>query len=79
MSTLEPFLKRVRARVLDPSLIDVGALKAMGAHGVVISGRMVQVVIGVDTDRLLADIRALDAPQAAEPSPVVPELVPVPT
>ena len=39
--------------------MDEPALKGLGAHGVVISGGMVQVVVGPVADSLAEDIRDL--------------------
>jgi PTS system N-acetylglucosamine-specific IIB component len=43
---------RLRAEVANPALVDVAGLHALGAFGVVISGRIVQVVIGSEAPSL---------------------------
>ena len=43
----------------DPALVDQGALKAAGAHGVMASGKVVQVVVGPEADNLADDIADL--------------------
>jgi N-acetylglucosamine PTS system EIIB component len=45
--------------VHDPSLVDVPALRAAGAHGVMISGHVVQVVVGPSVDTLATDLEEL--------------------
>ena len=56
---LEPCITRLRVEVIDPSLVDEAALKATGAFGVVRSGKVVQVVVGVEADTLASDIEDL--------------------
>ncbi len=59
---LEPCITRLRTEVRDPSLVDDAALKAAGAHGVMRSGRVVQVVVGPEADTLASDIEDLMEP-----------------
>ncbi|WP_024288909.1 glucose PTS transporter subunit EIIB [Cellulomonas sp. KRMCY2] len=56
---LEPCITRLRVELEDPSLVDEAALKAVGAFGVVRSGRVVQVVVGPEADTLASDIADL--------------------
>lgn len=56
---IEPCTTRLRSEVRDPALVDVTALRAAGAHGVMISGRVVQVVIGPSVDTLATDLEDL--------------------
>ncbi|MEP7766210.1 glucose PTS transporter subunit EIIB [Sanguibacter sp. 25GB23B1] len=56
---IEPCTTRLRSEVRDPALVDVGALRAAGAHGVMIAGRVVQVVIGPSVDTLATDLEDL--------------------
>jgi PTS system N-acetylglucosamine-specific IIB component len=56
---IEPCITRLRTEVRDPSLVDDAALKGAGAHGVVHSGRVVQVVVGPEADTLASDIEDL--------------------
>jgi PTS system N-acetylglucosamine-specific IIB component len=65
LAQLEPCQSRIRVQVRDPELVDVPGLKAMGAYGVVISGWVVQVVIGGDAETLVADMRRLTASRLA--------------
>ena len=56
---IEPCITRLRTEVKDASLVDEAALKAAGAHGVVTSGSVVQVVVGPTADTLADDIEDL--------------------
>lgn len=56
---IEPCITRLRTEVNDGSLVDEKALKAAGAHGVVRSGNVVQVVVGPEADTLAEDIEDL--------------------
>ena len=56
---IEPCTTRLRSEVRDTALIDVTALKAAGAHGVMISGHVVQVVVGPSVDTLATDLEEL--------------------
>lgn len=56
---IEPCITRLRTEVADPGLVDEKALQASGAHGVLISGNVVQVVVGPEADVLTDDIRDL--------------------
>lgn len=53
---IEPCTTRLRTEVHDTSAVDVAALRAAGAHGVMVSGHVVQVVVGPDVDVLASDI-----------------------
>ena len=56
---IEPCITRLRTEVRDPSRVDDAALKAAGAHGVMRSGQVVQVVVGPEADTLASDIEDL--------------------
>ncbi|HEY3437211.1 MAG TPA: PTS transporter subunit EIIB [Actinotalea sp.] len=56
---IEPCTTRLRSEVRDPSLVDVPALRAAGAHGVMMSGRVVQVVVGPGVDVLASELEDL--------------------
>ena len=43
----------------DGGLVDQAALKAAGAHGVIVTGNIVQVVVGPEADNLAEDIQDL--------------------
>lgn len=56
---IEPCTTRLRSEVRDPGLVDTAALRAAGAHGVMISGHVVQVVVGPTVDVLASDLEEL--------------------
>ena len=56
---IEPCTTRLRSEVRDARLVDVTALRAAGGHGVMISGRVVQVVVGPSVDTLATDLEEL--------------------
>lgn len=56
---LEGCITRLRVEVADPGLVDVAALKALGAHGVVSQGPVVQVIVGPEADIIAQEINEL--------------------
>ena len=56
---IEACITRLRTEVEDSGKVDDAALKKAGAHGVVKSGRVVQVVVGPEADTLADDIEDL--------------------
>lgn len=56
---IEPCITRLRTEVEDGSKVDEAALRAAGAHGVMASGNVVQVVVGPEADTLAEDIEDL--------------------
>ena len=56
---IEACITRLRTEVKDGSKVDEKALRAAGAHGVVASGTVVQVVVGPEADNLAEDIEDL--------------------
>jgi N-acetylglucosamine PTS system EIIB component len=56
---IEACITRLRTEVEDPDLVNDSALKAAGAHGVVRSGSVVQVVVGPEADTIASDIEDL--------------------
>jgi PTS system N-acetylglucosamine-specific IIB component len=56
---IEACITRLRTEVEDPALVNDTALKAAGAHGVVRSGSVVQVVVGPEADTIASDIEDL--------------------
>jgi PTS system N-acetylglucosamine-specific IIB component len=56
---IEACITRLRTEVEDASKVDEKALKAAGAHGVVASGNVVQVVVGPEADNIADDIEDL--------------------
>lgn len=55
VADVEGCITRLRTEVRDPALVDEAALKKL-AHGVVLSGTVVQVVVGPEADMLADDI-----------------------
>lgn len=56
---IEPCTTRLRSQVHDSAVVDVRALRAAGAHGVMISGHIVQVVMGPNVDTIASDLEEL--------------------
>lgn len=56
---IEPCITRLRTEVKDGAKVDEAALRAAGAHGVIKSGSVVQVVVGPEADNLAEDIEDL--------------------
>ncbi|MBP2337849.1 glucose PTS transporter subunit EIIB [Saccharothrix coeruleofusca] len=56
---IEPCITRLRCELEDGSLVDEKALKALGAHGVMRQGSVVQVVVGPEADTIASDIEDL--------------------
>ncbi len=56
---VEGCITRLRTEVHDASLVDEGALKAAGAHGVLKAGNVIQVVVGPEADTIASDIEDL--------------------
>jgi PTS system N-acetylglucosamine-specific IIB component len=57
---VEPCITRLRTEVEDAALVDQAALKAAGAYGVVVSGNVVQVVVGPEADTIASDIEDME-------------------
>lgn len=56
---IEPCITRLRTEVEDSSQVNEAALKSAGAHGVMISGSVVQVIVGPQADTIAEDIEDL--------------------
>lgn len=56
---IEPCITRLRTEVEDATLVREADLKAAGAHGVMTSGNVVQVVVGPEADTIAEDIEDL--------------------
>ena len=56
---IEGCITRLRTEVVDASRVDEAALKAAGAHGVMMSGTVVQGVVGPEAESLAEDIQDL--------------------
>jgi PTS system N-acetylglucosamine-specific IIB component len=56
---IEACITRLRTQVADGSLVDEAALRLAGAHGILRSGTVVQVVVGPQADTIASDIEDL--------------------
>ena len=56
---IEPCITRLRCELQDGSVVDEAALKAIGAHGVIRVGGVVQIIIGPEADTIASDIEDL--------------------
>lgn len=56
---VEPCITRLRVEVQNPEKVDEKSLKESGAFGVVLSGRVVQVVVGPAADEIAEEIARL--------------------
>jgi N-acetylglucosamine PTS system EIIB component len=56
---IEACITRLRTEVKDAAKVDERTLRAAGAHGVLKSGTVVQVVVGPEADNLAEDIEDL--------------------
>ena len=56
---IEACITRLRTQVADGSLVDEAALRLAGAHGILRSGTVVQVVVGPHADTIASDIEDL--------------------
>jgi len=56
---IEACITRLRVVVADPGPVQEDALRSAGAHGVLVSGNVIQVVVGPEADSLTDDIRDL--------------------
>jgi PTS system N-acetylglucosamine-specific IIB component len=57
---LVPCITRLRVEVADPAKVDEPGLRAAGAYGVVVSGRIIQVVVGPGAEVLAEAINAAE-------------------
>jgi len=56
---IEPCITRLRTEVASGGLVNEAVLKAAGAHGVLKSGNVVQVIVGPEADTIASDIEDL--------------------
>jgi N-acetylglucosamine PTS system EIIB component len=56
---IEPCITRLRTEVANGGLVNEAVLKAAGAHGVLKSGNVVQVIVGPEADTIASDIEDL--------------------
>jgi len=53
---LQSSVNRIRAEVRNPRLVDEAGLKMLGVYGVVLSGRVAQVVVGPQAEDLVRQL-----------------------
>ena len=71
ISELEPCITRVRVRVENADLVNDSLLQALGAKGVIHTGKELQIVVGPVADELVDQINALVGTIApAEDAPI---------
>jgi N-acetylglucosamine PTS system EIIB component len=56
---IEACITRLRTALLDTTLVDETALRGAGAHGIMRTGSVVQVVVGPDADTVASEIEDL--------------------
>jgi PTS system N-acetylglucosamine-specific IIB component len=56
---IEPCITRLRTEVANGGLVNEAVLNAAGAHGVLKSGNVVQVIVGPEADTIASDIEDL--------------------
>ncbi len=56
---IEACITRLRTALHDSTLVDEGLLRSAGAHGILRSGAMVQVVVGPAADTIASEIEDL--------------------
>ncbi|MBV8932456.1 MAG: PTS glucose/sucrose transporter subunit IIB [Kutzneria sp.] len=56
---IEPCITRLRCELEDGGKVDEAALKAIGVHGVVRAGGVVQIIVGPEADTIASDIEDL--------------------
>ncbi|MFE9232422.1 glucose PTS transporter subunit EIIB [Cellulosimicrobium funkei] len=56
---IDPCTTRLRSLVKDPALVDATLLRRAGAFGVMVNGRVVQVVVGPQVDTIASDLADL--------------------
>ena len=56
---IEACITRLRTEIQDVSLVDEATLRAAGAHGIMRSGSVVQVVLGPEADLVANEIEDL--------------------
>ncbi|HVL99603.1 MAG TPA: PTS glucose/sucrose transporter subunit IIB [Egibacteraceae bacterium] len=59
IETLEPCITRLRVELHDASKLDEAVLRKAGAHGVMKAGKVVQVVMGTQSDNIESAMRRL--------------------
>jgi PTS system glucose-specific IIC component len=61
IEVLDACITRLRLTLKDPSKVDKGTLKALGAAGVMTAGNSVQAIFGTEAERIKDDMKAIIA------------------
>lgn len=61
IEVLDACITRLRLTLKDPSKVDTGTLKALGAAGVLAAGNNIQVIFGTEAERIKDNIKAIIA------------------
>lgn len=61
IDVLDACITRLRLTLKDPSKVDTGTLKALGAAGVLAAGNNIQVIFGTEAERIKDNIKAIIA------------------
>jgi PTS system N-acetylglucosamine-specific IIB component len=56
---IEACITRLRTALLDTTLVDESTLRGAGAHGIMRSGSVIQVVVGPTADTIASEIEDL--------------------
>jgi N-acetylglucosamine PTS system EIIB component len=56
---VEGWITRLRTEVTDPAKVDEAVLKRVGAHGVIVAGSIVQIVVVPEVDSPADDVQDL--------------------
>jgi PTS system N-acetylglucosamine-specific IIB component len=59
ITDLDSCITRLRVKVADPEKVDEDGLKEAGAFGVVVTGKVVQVVVGPEAEELAGAMKQL--------------------
>jgi PTS system N-acetylglucosamine-specific IIC component len=66
VQSVEGCITRLRLFINDPSQVDEAQLKSLGASGVIKRGKIVQVVMGTQSDRIAMRMNRLVKSRAAD-------------
>lgn len=58
---IEPCITRLRCELENGAVVDEAALKAIGVHGVIRLGGVLQIIVGPEADTIASDIEDLMA------------------
>ncbi|WP_097028370.1 glucose PTS transporter subunit IIA [Clostridium peptidivorans] len=61
IEVLDACITRLRLTLKDPSKVDKGTLKALGAAGILVAGNSIQVIFGTEAEKIKDNIKAIIA------------------